>query len=1116
MAEYHYRAELAQLSGAADVETAFPAAYDQSYVYFPAPPSLADIFNNTNQTPSTITFTIEVPETAWYTLHFRYSNESNSDAYRNLLVDGADYPGTIAFDNLAAGNNWAFTNTSLELSAGQHTLTLSNKLGNDFTGINSTDPAIMLDHLLITTGVSPSDTTARALSFQNNQNMVAMTEAAVLFNKDTDAFGPYLSGLHYASDWATNQLDYGTMWFRDSTTSKAITYGPYFDSTSYYDEHGIGHIDYGDYLPTGEALPVTISREFAMVPNEPLLVEHWHIVNNAAVGSETLKWDVLNVAQLNEDLKDKAVWDEKREAWIVKIDQGDGKAPLYLAFGAMQETDSQGAGNSGEDVRGDGLTPFKTSQPSTQQVDILGNWSAGTHTVTVQFINDLYDGSPHYDRNAYVDQISIDGSNVLSSPSALMYNQSIDYKFTVSNADGPKQLSLKLSEDAWQGDAQVRILVDGVPVSTEPTVITAKHDADTAVSTAAASQDLQFSAALSAGEHKIGIRFLNDAYNGTPHEDRNAYVEQIAVNGHDLLTQTDGIWTNSTVEHSFTVSPADAANGSSIFSLALSEDAWQGDAQVQVYLDGVAVTNAVTIHASHSNGNPAMVASGVGVVGDFESWGHVGGPSDMAEGTGLSLGMQSTIDLQPTRPIELYYYYTMADSLSQLDKNISLALNPQGTTTGGSPTYWFNATQNYWDNHLSQADDISSGVSDPSLDTAYLRSLVSILQSQQPEYGSFLASTNPAYEYKVWPRDSAATAIALDGAGLYDDAEKFWHWMASVQEDGTNPSFPSGSFWTNYSFWAPDEGIHFVEPEWDAQGLFLMGVYHHYTSLMEYGSAADVQKAQAFISDPTIQDAVYKSAEFIAQNINSSGFGPADNSIWEEFYLYNTFTQVTYAQGLNAARLLASAIGHPEAEAAWTEDAQTIRDAILRPTTAEQPGLWNSEKGYFVYGVTTDGKVFDVQESSTNLAIVTGLLDASDPIAVQQIANTLDNNAQNTYGIPRYTGDTFYNASPWSPGGTYESRVSSPSWPQMTSYVGIAKEFMNDPAWTEGSLEWTASVYGKGYTAPGEAVDPSTQQPLPSTMIEPVTAGWFVQNLLNYTGNFDPRLPSDIYAHDLV
>ncbi|MDJ0388857.1 hypothetical protein QMO56_12095 [Roseomonas sp. E05] len=892
-----FQAELASFGGPASIGNTVGGATGGSYLLLPGAPGLENIFDQDGAAAASVSFTVEIPETAWYTLNFRYANGSGSDVYRNLLVDDADIPGTITFANRFSSESWGIARDRLELSAGTHTITLTADLGNEAGGLNAGDPEILLDQLEIVPGTSPSDqTSARSLVMNNGEDMVGITEAALLYQKDVEGFGPSLSQLRFGANWGTDQVDYGTMWFRDvSAGAEPRTLAPYFDSTNYFDEHGILHVEYGDYLPTGEALPVSISREYAMVPGEPLMVERWTLTNQNQVGDPLIEWDVLNALRLNADLAGRAVWDERREAWVAEIGQGEGRAPLYLAFGAFQDTDRQGAGEAGEDVRGDGRMPFGAAGPA-----------------------------------------------------------------------------------------------------------------------------------------------------------------------------------------------------------------------------------------------PGESLGGQGVIGSFEASGQVGGDPQRAEGQGVTLGMEiESVDLFPTRPVELYFYYTLAESLEQLDSNIATALSPQGTASPGSPTFWFDRTEEAWDDRLREARDIPGvepaetvagretsalpgetlrEVSDPALETAYLRSLVSILQSQQPEFGSFLASTNPAYEFKVWPRDSAATAIALDGAGLHDAAEHYWMWMASVEEDGAGEdaaAFPNGTFYTNYGFWSADQPIDFVQPEWDAQGLFLIGVYRHYEALLDAGKS---DQAAAFVNDPTIREAFVDSAQFIATRIEPNGFGPPDLSIWEEFYLYNVFTQITYAQGLNAASQLAQEIGRPDLAESWAAGANTIRDAILRPTTAEQPGLWNEEGGYLVWGITPDGTLIDRQENSANLALVTGLLDAGDPRAQRQVESTLANLSRNEYGISRYEGDTFYASSPYSPGGAYESRVPEASWPQMTSYIGLAQEFLGNTDWTRGSLGWTVSRYGEGYMAPGEGVDWSTREPLPSTMVEPVTAAWYVQNLLNYTNQFDPRLPEEVFA----
>lgn len=90
---------------------------------------------------------------------------------------------------------------------------------------------------------------------------------------------------------------------------------------------------------------------------------------------------------------------------------------------------------------------------------------------------------------------------------------------------GKSTIKLRVSEDAWQGDAQFRLVVDGKQVGGDHTV-TAKHGAG-------AWQEIVVEGDFgSAGPQKVEVKFVNDAWGGTPTTDRNLYVDWIEVNGH--------------------------------------------------------------------------------------------------------------------------------------------------------------------------------------------------------------------------------------------------------------------------------------------------------------------------------------------------------------------------------------------------------------------------------------------------------------------------------------------------------------------------------------------------------------------------------------------------------
>lgn len=88
---------------------------------------------------------------------------------------------------------------------------------------------------------------------------------------------------------------------------------------------------------------------------------------------------------------------------------------------------------------------------------------------------------------------------------------------------GSDVVAIKVSEDAWQGNAQFILSVDGTQIGGTQTA-TASH---------AAGQDQIFDVEgnFSLGKHAIAIDFLNDAYGGTASTDRNLYVDGVSYNG---------------------------------------------------------------------------------------------------------------------------------------------------------------------------------------------------------------------------------------------------------------------------------------------------------------------------------------------------------------------------------------------------------------------------------------------------------------------------------------------------------------------------------------------------------------------------------------------------------
>jgi GH15 family glucan-1,4-alpha-glucosidase len=387
----------------------------------------------------------------------------------------------------------------------------------------------------------------------------------------------------------------------------------------------------------------------------------------------------------------------------------------------------------------------------------------------------------------------------------------------------------------------------------------------------------------------------------------------------------------------------------------------------------------------------------------------------------------------------------------------------------------------------------------------------------------------------------------MDAAGHLAEADKYWRWEASVQNTTSPPNsgLSPGTWFTNYSFWGANTPIPFVQPELDSTGLFNVGVYKHFQAL----DATDHAAAVAFVNDPVIKAAVERGSNFIVSGIDPTlGFGPQDQSIWEERYEFATFTQATYTAGLLAAARLAPVMGDASMASSWMTGSTTIRAAILRPTnTPGKPGMWftptasgNPPIGcivtptfhgpncngpypstgdphpYFARGIFSSGgetpnnnppiSVDSEVDSSTGILWVLGVIPANSTYAVDQRNKINRWLGKGTYGISRHENDDFYFSSVYSPGGQYEAHAADPIWPQPVMYMSMLNTWQGQYGTGRARLSWYASVTPYGYEPPGEAVDWTNMQPLISTASEPVTGAWFMLATLTAQHQFDTRL----------
>ena len=148
----------------------------------------------------------------------------------------------------------------------------------------------------------------------------------------------------------------------------------------------------------------------------------------------------------------------------------------------------------------------------------------------------------------------IPGSASAPAPAPAPANETPTASSGTATRTGQSTLVVEVSEDAWQGDAQFVVSVDGQQIGGTQTA--------TALHSQGSTQRMSFLGDFGPGEHKVDVRFLNDAWGGTPNTDRNLYIHGVELNG--VHAPNDQVTLYSARTASFYVNADTAQNLSSV------------------------------------------------------------------------------------------------------------------------------------------------------------------------------------------------------------------------------------------------------------------------------------------------------------------------------------------------------------------------------------------------------------------------------------------------------------------------------------------------------------------------------------------------------------------------
>jgi hypothetical protein len=164
-------------------------------------------------------------------------------------------------------------------------------------------------------------------------------------------------------------------------------------------------------------------------------------------------------------------------------------------------------------------------------------------------------------------------------------------------------LTLQVSEDAWEGDAQFTVSVNGQQVG--GTLTASALQSSSLYGQANPTSDsnvFTLTGQWGTGPQDVQISFINDAYGGTAETDRNLYVNSIAYDGTTYAKTAANMLANGT--HDFSVGDTVAAGAAPADTLILhlAEDAWGGNAQFTLSIDGKQVSTPQDVVVLHSDG----------------------------------------------------------------------------------------------------------------------------------------------------------------------------------------------------------------------------------------------------------------------------------------------------------------------------------------------------------------------------------------------------------------------------------------------------------------------------------------------------------------------------------
>ena len=279
------------------------------------------------------------------------------------------------------------------------------------------------------------------------------------------------------------------------------------------------------------------------------------------------------------------------------VGTGKDSLVLYMAEDAYQGDAQFSVSIDGKPYGGVFTTQANHASGQTQAFTIHGNFGQAKHEVTVNFLNDFSDSGG--DRNLFMSGASLDGNPLVGvalneygggAQSFAILGKPV---LPVTIGAGPDVLSFSIGETPYTANARFTLFVDGVQQGAAQ-VASALHNYGQ-------TQTFSVNGTFGPAAHKISLGFITGASATATTVPVVLYVDSLRYDGVAVPNAAMSFTENG----KYTIqTPAQQAD---TLSLALTEDAWQGDVAAQISIDGQSL-GQVMVTAGNAAGTPQIVS----------------------------------------------------------------------------------------------------------------------------------------------------------------------------------------------------------------------------------------------------------------------------------------------------------------------------------------------------------------------------------------------------------------------------------------------------------------------------------------------------------------------------